>query len=395
MRPPLKRLVQTSAMMTGALALVASTPGLAGADETRNLGDDAVVGATLECGVLTATSTKDISNLVLQFASGATEELGGLSGLTYSTDVGTLYPDMTLTSVAVKSGNNGDQGTGTVVPVQEQGTDCGQEEGEGEGDEGEGAGQVPGPELSLTAGEGDETRNAGDDAVVGAVLDCGDLVVTSTKEISNIVVVFEDGTTQKFDDLSELEERFTAEELNGVPVDVFVKSGNNSDDSDDLNGTGEEVTVEAGATGEACDAAGGSTPPGENDTVEDGTGDEVDEDNEVDADADVGGPQEGALPDGGEVVVENDVVSNPVSPPMPAAPATTGVLPASPARPTVVAAAATPTPRVLGAQVTRTPDALAATGASTNDLIPFGLGLVLLGFGIERRSKRLAAARTR
>jgi hypothetical protein len=60
-----------------------------------------------------------------------------------------------------------------------------------------------------------------------------------------------------------------------------------------------------------------------------------------------------------------------------------------------MAAAATPTPRVLGAQVTRSPGALAATGVSTTDLIPFGLGLVLLGLGIERRSKRLAAARLR
>jgi hypothetical protein len=284
---------------------------------------------------------------------------------------------MTLTSVAVKSGNNGDQGTGTVVPVQEQGTDCGQEEG----DEGEGAGQTPGPELPLTAAEDDGTGNGGDDAVVGAVLECGDLVVTSTKEISNIVVVFEGGTTQKFDDLSELEERFTADELDGVPVEVYVKSGSNSDDSDDLNSTGEKVTVEAGATGEACDTAGEGTPPGENDT-------------------DVGGSQDGTQPDGGEVVVENDVVSNPVvsnpvTPLMPVTPVTTGVSPARSARPTVMAAAATPTPRVLGAQVTRTPGALAATGASTDVLIPFGLGLVLLGFGIERRSKRLAAARAR
>ena len=50
-------------------------------------------------------------------------------------------------------------------------------------------------------------------------------------------------------------------------------------------------------------------------------------------------------------------------------------------------------PQVLGSQVTRSTGALAATGDSTTNLVPFGLGFVLLGYGVQRSSKRFGAAR--
>ena len=103
------------------------------------------------------------------------------------------------------------------------------------------------------------------------------------------------------------------------------------------------------------------------------------------------------------VVVEDELVVNPnipapVATPVRATPAVGGVsvaVPAGPARADVLTAMATPDAQVLGSQVTRSPGQLARTGDGTTNLVPFGLGLLLLGFGIQHSSKRFAAARVR
>lgn len=76
----------------------------------------------------------------------------------------------------------------------------------------------------------------------------------------------------------------------------------------------------------------------------------------------------------------------------PATPATPTVTPATPASPAAEMVAERHTTRALGSQVTRSSQ-LPRTGDETTDLVPFGLGLVLLGFGLQRTSKRFSAAR--
>ena len=86
----------------------------------------------------------------------------------------------------------------------------------------------------------------------------------------------------------------------------------------------------------------------------------------------------------------------PVTPMIPVPVAMPTVIPATPAQPeAVLASTGNRAPQVLGSQVTRSPGALAATGADTNNLVPFGLGLVLLGFAVQRKSKSFSAARVR
>jgi LPXTG-motif cell wall-anchored protein len=160
---------------------------------------------------------------------------------------------------------------------------------------------------------------------------------------------------------------------------VFVKSGNNGDGTD--NGVGEEVSVTD--TGTDCEpGTGEGTNP---DTGQDG---DDGQDGAPGEDGQDGAPGE----DGVDAPqVEGDVVQNPVTPVTPATPAQPGVNPAAPASPAVLNASDR-NPQVLGAQTVRT---LPRTGAGTNNLVPFGLGLVLLGFAIQRKSKTLSAARVR
>jgi hypothetical protein len=91
--------------------------------------------------------------------------------------------------------------------------------------------------------------------------------------------------------------------------------------------------------------------------------------------------------------VEGDVVVRTSG--APAGPSAPMITPITPTTPAVQAVAATRSPQVLGSQVTRSPAALAATGDATTNLVPFGLGLVLLGFAVQRNSKRLSAGRVR
>ena len=132
--------------------------------EDDDAGDDAEVGASLECGVLTATSTKDISNLVVEFADGSTEKLDGLSGLEYEVDLDELFPGREVVAVYVKSGDNGTQGTGEKVLVTDSGTDCEQDAADLVCP----AGMVPpvGGELEDRDGDGVYADNCVDSTVV-------------------------------------------------------------------------------------------------------------------------------------------------------------------------------------------------------------------------------------
>lgn len=110
--------------------------------------------------------------------------------------------------------------------------------------------------------------------------------------------------------------------------------------------------------------------------------------------ADVLDADEDRTPEGPVTPAEPTTPGEPGTPDEPATPASPApVLEVKPVAVTPVAApAAANNPRVLGSQVTRSSQ-LPRTGDETTNLVPFGLGLVLLGFGLQHTSKRFSAAR--
>lgn len=67
-------------------------------------------------------------------------------------------------------------------------------------------------------------------AEVSATFTCASVEVTSSKDLSNVVLVFEDGSHQRFEDLSGHAGSFagTGAHLGAVVVTAYVKSGNNT-----------------------------------------------------------------------------------------------------------------------------------------------------------------------
>jgi hypothetical protein len=187
----------------------------------------------------------------------------------------------------------------------------------GEGDEGS--------DESAETDEGDESAVPGDGWVPGddvpedfcvqggmvsrieVAFDCDDLVIISCKDLSNVVLEFEDGTRQKFDGLSGQSASFSGTGANAgkVVVGVWVKAGANF--SGDGPGYGErfdgpsEYACEDGGDGDgdgdgddACDDLDedcGGPPPGDGDGDGDsGDGDGDGDDGECDnLDEDCGG----------------------------------------------------------------------------------------------------------
>jgi hypothetical protein len=106
--------------------------------------------------------------------------------------------------------------------------------------QGQGNGGAGGPGNS--GGQGDSGNNSGDDAVVTVVFDEDGLGynVTSTKDLSNIVVDFCVGDNWTYDDLTGLD--FAGSE-NRTVAGLWVKSGNNGDDNDTSAPAGAGVYV--------------------------------------------------------------------------------------------------------------------------------------------------------
>lgn len=120
-------------------------------------------------------------------------------------------------------------------------------------------------------------------------------VVTNGKDISNVVLEFTDGTTQRI----EGEDFGTAETFSGtgehegdVLTGVWVKAGNNSTE-DSPPGTGEHFSSDV----EGCDEdTTSATAPGDSDAPDDGTEDSDapdDEDSDAPDDEDSDAPDEG------------------------------------------------------------------------------------------------------
>src|SRR5688572_7008149 len=139
------------------------------------------------------------------------------------------------------------------------------EHGGGAAAQSNGAGEAKGgpPEEKPTAQSAppEETKSDGDDADVTATpsSDGTSVTVTSTKDLSNVVLRFCDGTEQRFEGLSGGSGTFAGTGGNaGKVIDVvFVKSGSN--DSGAGPGYGEAVDV---ATSCTTSAGGGGSSGG-------------------------------------------------------------------------------------------------------------------------------------
>jgi hypothetical protein len=134
------------------------------------------------------------------------------------------------------------------------------------------------------------------DGAIGRIdvtFDCDSIIIISCKDLSNVVLEFEDGTRQKFDGLSGQSATFSGTGANAgkTVVGVWVKAGANH--SGDGPGYGDRFD----APGEmACDD---SPPGGDGDGDDDLCGEDLDEDcgtdppGDGDGDGDTGGDGDG------------------------------------------------------------------------------------------------------
>ena len=350
----LRKIGLASAGATVALG-VAST-GIAGAAPAREASrDTTVVTAEFDCTSVDVSSSRhDLSNVVLLFDDGSVQRFEGLSGRT-GTFAGTgTYAGLELDGVWVKAGNNksGDgPGYGEFVDAPD-GT-CGSPEPAASNSSTPPPAPAPSPAPSSPS---PNSGSRGDDAVVGAVLDCeGSVTVTSTKDLSNVVLVLSDGREVKFDGLSGHEKTFEAPAGLTI-VAVYVKSGANH--SGDGPGYGEKVIP---AAADDCDTT--------TDTVVKPV---------VDTDTVV------------KPVVDTPVVDTPAAPAVEAAVVGTSVAGERAAAPAVEGA------QVLGVTLERSPAtapapapaALAFTGLDVSSLLLASGGLMTSGAVLVRRSRR-------
>ena len=228
-------------LLTPALGLLSAAP--AGAAESS-------VDADFACTSVTVSSTRhDLSNVVLRFADGD-QKFDGLKGKSATFSGTGEFAGDEIEAVFVKAGSNASgAGPGYGEQLDAPAGSCGTTaaastdgDGDDDGDDAE-TGAVKGTDAQAPASGGSE----GGDAVVGADVACDgtSVDVTSTKDLSNVVLVLSDGTHVKHEGLSGHEATFLAPSGTTI-VAVYVKSGANH--SGDGPGYGEKVDAEA------CDA---------------------------------------------------------------------------------------------------------------------------------------------
>jgi hypothetical protein len=141
----------------------------------------------------------------------------------------------------------------------------------GEGDESvdeSGEGFVPGDSADLPP---DFCEQGGSVGRIDVTFECDSITIISCKDLSNVVIEFEDGTRQKFDGLSGQSATFSGTGANAgkTITGVWVKAGSNH--SGDGPGYGERFD---GPSETACE----DEPPGDGDGDDDACGDQPDED---------------------------------------------------------------------------------------------------------------------
>lgn len=255
----LRKIGWASAGLT--LAVGVASTGMAGAVESTN-----TITATFSSSSVEVTSSKyDLSNVVLKFCDGSTQRFEGLRGRT-GTFAGTGdFSGDALDGAWIKAGNNNsDDGPGYGEWKDGASDACGSSTPAttstgprdidsndiDSNDNTDGGGLAPGGGGGGGGGGAapDATPAAagnGDTAVVGAEFDCDSVTATSSKDLSNLVVVLTDGTTTrevKLDGLSG--HSYTYDPPAGwTVVAVYVKSGANH--SGDGPGYGERIDSDA------------------------------------------------------------------------------------------------------------------------------------------------------
>lgn len=168
---------------------------------------------------VTTNSTKDLSNVVLKYYDGSVQKFDGLSGLTGTFSGTGTNAGKCIIGVWIKSGCN-------------------------QSNDGPGYGEWV-ANTNPTSNCASTTNNGGTDGgcmpVVGATFatDSKSVTATSTKDLSNVVLKYFDGTVQKFDGLTGLTGTFsgTGQNAGKCIVGIWIKSGCN--DSGDGPGYGE------------------------------------------------------------------------------------------------------------------------------------------------------------
>lgn len=223
-------------LLTPALGLLSAAP--AGATESAS------VDAEFACTSVSVSSERhDLSNVVLRFADGD-QRFEGLKGRTATFSGTGQYAGDPITAVFVKAGSNASTaGPGYGEQIDAPAGSCGTtaattaptEDGDAP------KGDAVKDDETPTSGTG---GNEGGDAVVDADVACDgrSVVVTSTKDLSNVVLVLSDGTHVKHDGLSGDEGTFSAPSGTTI-VAVYVKSGANH--SGDGPGYGQRIDAES------------------------------------------------------------------------------------------------------------------------------------------------------
>ena len=220
---------------------------------------EASVDATFrsDCTVVDVTSSRhSLSNVVLRFEDGD-QKFEGLGGKTYAkTFSGTGgYTGDAIEGVFVKAGDNAsgegpgygewipapDSCTAAAASVVEQAPKDGDQPKDGDRPKGHDEPEADDdPKLDDT----DANVAGHEPATVGATFPCGNtsVVVTSTKDLSNVVLQLSDGTEVKHEGLNGSTRTFTAPDGTTI-IAVFIKSGANHSDAGP--GYGEKVDAPA------------------------------------------------------------------------------------------------------------------------------------------------------
>lgn len=294
--PATLRRAATATVSTLTLLLAVPTAALAG-------GSTAQVDVEHDCTSVAVTSSKDISNVVLAFTDGDRQKHDGLSGRSGSFRGTGANADQVITTAWVKSGNNksGDgPGYGERFDFATEGCDTSAEDdgyptGGSTQPTDEEAGRDDAPDEGASEDARPQSASTASIEVQGT---CDAVRVTSSKDISNVVLAYTDGTHEKFDGLSGRSGTFDATGDRTITT-VWVKSGANH--SGDGPGYGERFDL---ATGD-CRTAGptsdldssdenpSSDPTGDGATGNDATGDDAtreDEGNDTNGDDAGDGP---------------------------------------------------------------------------------------------------------
>jgi len=218
------------------------------------------VGATFRCTAVDVTSSRhDLSNVVLRFADGD-QKFDGLGGKTATLSGTGAFAGEPVVAVFIKAGNNASgEGPGYGQRIDATGDTCdntqpaaapvsdssGRKHGGTQDDNPPKNDQKGAPRTDDRSGTGTTpSGRPGDGAVVNATFACGNtsVEVTSTKDLSNVVLRLSDGRDVKHEGLHGNSKTFVAPAGTTITA-VFIKSGDN--DSGEGSGYGQRVNAPA------------------------------------------------------------------------------------------------------------------------------------------------------